>query len=134
MHSSGATPRCFAALGTRTKTKRECIRALLYQESASARPTAAGSRGGESQVSVIFLSALDESLDKVKAFNVGGADYVTKPFQIEEVLARVKHQIRLQQLQKKCETAAARSAIANAIRACAKSVGQKFAGQCVEVC
>ena len=51
-------------------------------------------------IPVIFLSALDESLDKVKAFNVGGADYVTKPFQIEEVLARVKHQIRLQQLQK----------------------------------
>ena len=49
-------------------------------------------------IPVIFLSALDESLDKVKAFNVGGADYVTKPFQIEEVLARVKHQIRLQQL------------------------------------
>ncbi len=51
-------------------------------------------------IPVIFLSALDESLDKVKAFNVGGADYVTKPFQIEEVLARVRHQIRLQQLQK----------------------------------
>ena len=51
-------------------------------------------------IPVIFLSALDESLDKVKAFNVGGADYVTKPFQIEEVLARVRHQIRLQQLQR----------------------------------
>ena len=49
-------------------------------------------------IPVIFLSALDESLDKVKAFNVGGADYVTKPFQIAEVLARVKHQVRLQQL------------------------------------
>ncbi len=49
-------------------------------------------------IPVIFLSALDESLDKVKAFDVGGADYVTKPFQIAEVLARVKHQIRLQQL------------------------------------
>ena len=49
-------------------------------------------------IPVIFLSALDESLDKVKAFNAGGADYVTKPFQITELLARVKHQIRLQQL------------------------------------
>ncbi len=49
-------------------------------------------------IPVIFLSALDEPLDKVKAFNVGGADYVTKPFQIAEVLARVEHQIRLQQL------------------------------------
>ncbi|MGB5916224.1 MAG: response regulator [Phormidesmis sp.] len=51
-------------------------------------------------IPVIFLSALDASLDKVKAFDVGGADYVTKPFQIAEVLARVKHQIRLQQLLK----------------------------------
>ncbi|MGB3788103.1 MAG: response regulator, partial [Phormidesmis sp.] len=49
-------------------------------------------------IPVIFLSALDEPLDKVKAFDVGGADYVTKPFQIAEVLARVKHQIRLQHL------------------------------------
>jgi len=52
-----------------------------------------------SQIPVIFLSALDEPLDKVAAFDVGGADYVSKPFQIEEVLARVDHQVRLQQLQ-----------------------------------
>ena len=50
-------------------------------------------------IPVIFLGALDESLDQAKAFKVGGADYVTQPFQIAEVLARVKHQIRLQQLQ-----------------------------------
>ncbi len=49
-------------------------------------------------IPVIFLSALDESLDKVKAFGAGGADYITKPFQIAEVLARVKHQIRLRQM------------------------------------
>jgi signal transduction histidine kinase len=54
---------------------------------------------GTSQIPVIFLSALDEPLDKVAAFDVGGADYVSKPFQIEEVLARVHHQLRLQQLQ-----------------------------------
>ncbi len=42
---------------------------------------------------IIFLSALDDVFDKVKAFNLGGADYITKPFQVEEVLIRVKHQL-----------------------------------------
>lgn len=41
-------------------------------------------------IPVIFISALDDVLDKVKAFNVGGVDYVSKPFQVEEVLARVE--------------------------------------------
>ena len=50
------------------------------------------------QIPVIFISALDESLDKVKAFSVGGADYITKPFQLEEVLARVKNQLTIRQL------------------------------------
>ena len=50
-------------------------------------------------IPVIFLSALDDVTDKVKAFEVGGADYITKPFQTEEVLARVKHQLIIQQLQ-----------------------------------
>lgn len=48
-------------------------------------------------VPVIFLSALDDALDKVKAFSVGGADYITKPFQCEEVLIRVHNQLRLGQ-------------------------------------
>lgn len=47
------------------------------------------------EVPVIFLSALNEAFDKVKAFNVGGADYITKPFQLEEVLMRVKNQLTL---------------------------------------
>ena len=47
------------------------------------------------QVPIIFLSALDEAFDKVKAFLVGGADYVAKPFHHEEILARVKHQLAL---------------------------------------
>jgi diguanylate cyclase (GGDEF)-like protein len=47
-------------------------------------------------IPVIFLSALDDALDKVKAFQVGGVDYITKPFQIPEVLARVENQIALQ--------------------------------------
>ena len=48
------------------------------------------------EIPVIFLSALDEVLDKVKAFAVGGVDYITKPFQLEEVLARVENQLTIQ--------------------------------------
>ena len=46
-------------------------------------------------IPVIFLSALDDILDKVKAFEVGGVDYITKPFQVEEVLIRVKNQLTI---------------------------------------
>ncbi|MCC3406791.1 MAG: response regulator [Microcoleus sp. PH2017_10_PVI_O_A] len=50
-------------------------------------------------IPVIFISALNDVLDKVKAFGVGGVDYVTKPFQVEEVLARVETHLALQRLQ-----------------------------------
>ncbi|MGA1133147.1 MAG: response regulator [Prochlorotrichaceae cyanobacterium] len=50
-------------------------------------------------IPIIFLSALNDSFDKVKAFKLGGADYITKPFDLEEVLARVNQQINLQDLQ-----------------------------------
>ena len=46
---------------------------------------------------VIFISALDEALDKVAAFEAGGVDYIAKPFQILEVLARVQYQLTLRQ-------------------------------------
>src|SRR5512136_1503692 len=46
-------------------------------------------------IPVIFLSALQEGFDKARAFEVGGADYITKPFQIQEVLARVENQLKL---------------------------------------
>jgi diguanylate cyclase (GGDEF)-like protein len=46
-------------------------------------------------IPIIFLSALDDVFDKVKAFRVGGADYITKPFHFEEVLVRVNHQLSL---------------------------------------
>jgi len=46
-------------------------------------------------IPIIFLSAIDDTFDKVKAFEIGGADYITKPFQVEEVLIRVKHQLAL---------------------------------------
>jgi two-component system sensor histidine kinase/response regulator len=46
-------------------------------------------------IPVIFLSALSESLDKVKAFSIGGADYIAKPFDVAEVLARVENQLTI---------------------------------------
>lgn len=52
------------------------------------------------EIPVIFISALDDVWDKVKAFEVGGIDYITKPFQCEEVLARVKNQLTLRFLSK----------------------------------
>ena len=50
-------------------------------------------------IPVIFISALSATRDKVKAFACGGVDYVTKPFQIEEVHARVETHHKLRQLQ-----------------------------------
>jgi two-component system sensor histidine kinase/response regulator len=52
------------------------------------------------EIPIIFLSILHEAYHKVKAFEVGGVDYITKPFQIEEVLARVKNQLTIQHLSK----------------------------------
>jgi len=54
-------------------------------------------------IPVIFISALDDVLEKVKAFQVGGVDYITKPFQVEEVLARVQNQLSLRLLQSKLQ-------------------------------
>lgn len=54
-------------------------------------------------IPVIFLSALQSGADKVKAFEFGGADYITKPFQTEEVIARVHHQLRLLNLQRQLQ-------------------------------
>jgi sigma-B regulation protein RsbU (phosphoserine phosphatase) len=56
-------------------------------------------------IPIIFISALDAIEDKVKAFNVGGLDYVTKPFQFEEVLARVETHLSLRRLQRQLEQA-----------------------------
>ena len=50
-------------------------------------------------VPIIFLSALDEVLDKIKAFQSGGVDYITKPFQLEEVLVRVQTHLTIRNLQ-----------------------------------
>ncbi|MGD9010199.1 MAG: PAS domain S-box protein, partial [Desulfobacteraceae bacterium] len=50
------------------------------------------------RIPIIFISALDEPEDKVKAFAAGGVDYITKPLHAEEVLARVQTHLRLQEL------------------------------------
>jgi two-component system, sensor histidine kinase and response regulator len=55
-------------------------------------------------IPVIFISALNEVFDKVKAFQVGGVDYISKPFQVEEVFARIEHQLMIRRLQTQLET------------------------------
>lgn len=54
-------------------------------------------------VPIIFISALNETIDKVMAFGVGGVDYITKPFQFEEVEARVAVHLKLRRTQKELE-------------------------------
>jgi formate hydrogenlyase transcriptional activator len=55
-------------------------------------------------IPVIFISALDEVVDKVKGFDAGGVDYITKPFQVGEMLARVEAHLSLKRLQEQIET------------------------------
>ncbi len=57
-------------------------------------------------VPVIFMSARDEVLDKIRAFEVGGVDYVTKPFHLEELLARVATHVSLRALQRQLQETA----------------------------
>jgi PAS domain S-box-containing protein len=51
-------------------------------------------------IPIIFISALNEVFDKVKGFSVGAVDYITKPFQEEEVVARVENQLLINRLHK----------------------------------
>lgn len=53
-----------------------------------------------SSIPIIFLSAGDGIDDKLQAFEVGGVDYITKPFQLEEILVRIQTQLKIQSLQK----------------------------------
>jgi PAS domain S-box-containing protein len=55
------------------------------------------------EIPVIFISALDQVRDKIKAFQIGGVDYITKPFHVEEVLARVENQLKQQRLSKQLQ-------------------------------
>jgi two-component system sensor histidine kinase/response regulator len=52
------------------------------------------------EIPVIFLSVFNETFHKIKAFEVGGVDYISKPFQVEEVLVRIESQLTIQQLSK----------------------------------
>ena len=54
-------------------------------------------------IPVIFISSLGEQMDKVKAFGVGGVDYIQKPFQMEEVLARVRTHLSIRMMQRRLE-------------------------------
>jgi len=51
-------------------------------------------------IPIIFVSSADQELDKVKAFSSGGVDYIVRPLQVEEVLARIRTHLALRQLQK----------------------------------
>jgi two-component sensor histidine kinase len=70
-----------------------------YQVCASLRnnPATAG-------IPVIFLSSLDRALDKVKAFRSGGVDYIVKPYEAEEVLARVETHLSLRRFRQSLES------------------------------
>ncbi|MBP0016702.1 MAG: response regulator [Cyanobacteria bacterium SBLK] len=56
-----------------------------------------------SDIPVIFISALNESFSRIKGFEVGGVDYITKPFEFQEVLVRVSTHIQLYQFQRKLQ-------------------------------
>ena len=58
------------------------------------------SNTGLSAIPVIFLSALNATEDKVKGFQSGGVDYISKPFQFEEVHARVETHLKLRRAQR----------------------------------
>ncbi|OAI55400.1 hypothetical protein AYO47_00415 [Planctomyces sp. SCGC AG-212-M04] len=64
-------------------------------------------------IPVIFISALTEQLDKVNAFAIGGVDYLTKPFQMEELHARVETHLKLHRLQTELQAANTDLAAAN---------------------
>ena len=55
------------------------------------------------EIPVIFISALDDVFDKVKAFWSGGVDYISKPFQSEEVLVRLENQLTIQRHKRSLE-------------------------------
>ncbi|RIV23996.1 sigma-54-dependent Fis family transcriptional regulator [Fibrisoma montanum] len=73
----------------------ETCRRLKQQETTRAIP-------------VLFMTALSETIDKVNGFNMGAVDYITKPFQLQEVLARINTHLTLRQLQRDLQTANAR--------------------------
>jgi len=65
-------------------------------------------------IPIIFISALEDVLDRVRAYTVGGVDYIAKPFQYEEVMARVTTQLQLQAVKRETSAQAAQAAFATA--------------------
>ena len=61
-------------------------------------------------IPILFISALDEIQDKMRAFSIGAVDYITKPFQLEEVVARVETHLALRRLQRNLQSANQRMA------------------------
>ena len=98
-------------------------------------------------IPIIFISALGDVFDKVKAFQVGGVDYITKPFQVEEVLARLDTHLTIRNLQLKLEAqnsqlqqeiadkTAAEDKFAKAFRACPNpiAIATYESGQVLEI-
>lgn len=98
-------------------------------------------------IPIIFISALGDVFDKVRAFQVGGVDYITKPFQVEEVLARLDTHLTIRNLQLKLEAqnsqlqqeiaekTAAEDKFAKAFRACPNpiAIATYQSGQVLEV-
>lgn len=84
------------------------------------------------EIPVIFLSALDEPSDKAKAFNAGGSDYISKPFQVEEILARVATQLDVQHLKRQLSEREARVEKLNEAIERSRSAVEKFAFRALE--
>jgi DNA-binding NtrC family response regulator len=56
-------------------------------------------------IPVLFMTALSETIDKVNGFNMGAVDYITKPFQLQEVISRINTHLELRKLQRELEEA-----------------------------
>ncbi|MDB9525135.1 EAL domain-containing protein [Oscillatoria sp. CS-180] len=54
-------------------------------------------------IPILFISDSDKAFDRIRAFKIGGVDYITKPFQIEEILVRIRNQIELQLARKRLD-------------------------------
>lgn len=65
-------------------------------------------------IPIIFISAMDAVLDKVKAFDAGGVDYITKPFQVDEIIARIQNHLTIRILQRQLQQANDELSLTNA--------------------
>jgi two-component system sensor histidine kinase/response regulator len=61
------------------------------------------SKPATQDIPIIFMTAMTETFNKVKGFDLGGVDYVTKPFQYDELLARVNTHLKIRQLQQEVQ-------------------------------